>query len=217
MSAAQDMSVAAVGATLDTTRLGGAPHDGDFARLLQAASQPAAHRLHRTVQTLPEIEPTAGSARGTMRAHPGTGARDSNTLTDGVFGHASASGHSDAGTHAMVPTGASRPVVLRAEEAVMEPAGTQPTVTDASLQAGASALQAGSGMLQRWSRKPPKDRAVSALFFVAALWIGLAILGQLVTQFEDHAGLLILLGIGAFLFFGRRARRAQTHTGSTPT
>lgn len=218
MSAAQDMSVAAVGSTLDTTRLGGAPHDGDFARLLQAASQPAAHRLHRTVQALPEVEPLPGTAHGTMRAHSGAGTRDSSTLIDGLFGQsaASASGHRGTGTHAMVVSGASRTDVLRAEDAVIEPTRTQPTVTDASLQAGASALQAGSGMLQRWSRKPPKDRAVSALFFVAALWIGLAILGQLATQFEDHAGLLILLGIGAFLFFGRRARRAHSHTGSTP-
>ena len=85
---------------------------------------------------------------------------------------------------------------------------------DATLQAGTNALQAGSSMLQRWSRKSPKDRAVGALFFFAAVWIGLAILGQLATQFEDHAGVLILLAIGAFMFFGRRARRAQQTSGS---
>jgi hypothetical protein len=85
---------------------------------------------------------------------------------------------------------------------------------DATLQAGTNALQTGSSMLQRWSRKSPKDRAVGALFFFAAVWIGLAILGQLATQFEDHAGVLILLAIGAFMFFGRRARRAQQTSGS---
>lgn len=200
MSGAQDMSVSIAGATLDTTRLGGAPRDGDFARLLQAASQPGAHRLHRTMQALPEIASTPHATRDALRAPSDPTVRDRPALIDGLFGQSAQTGTAQAasGGHAMVPT-VSRTEVAHA---------------DAAMQAGTHALQAGSSMLQRWSRKPPKDRAVSALFFIAALWIGLAILGQLFTQFEDHAGALILLAIGAFMFFGRRARRAQQASGS---
>ena len=188
MSGTQDMSVSVAGATLDTTRLGGAPRDGDFARLLQAASQPAAHRLHRTMQALPEIVSTPHATREALRAPSDPTVRDRPALIDGLFGQSAQTGTAQ---------GASE--VAHA---------------DAAMQAGTNALQAGSSMLQRWSRKPPKDRAVSALFFFAAVWIGLAILGQLATQFEDHAGVLILLAIGAFMFFGRRARRAQQTSGS---
>jgi hypothetical protein len=200
MSGTQDMSVSVAGATLDTTRLGGAPRDGDFARLLQAASQPAAHRLHRTMQALPEIVSTPHATREALRAPSDPTVRDRPALIDGLFGQSAQTGTAQgaSGGHAMVPT-VSRTEVAHA---------------DAAMQAGTNALQAGSSMLQRWSRKPPKDRAVSALFFFAAVWIGLAILGQLATQFEDHAGVLILLAIGAFMFFGRRARRAQQTSGS---
>ena len=201
MSGTQDMSVSVAGATLDTTRLGGAPRDGDFARLLQAASQPAAHRLHRTMQALPEIVSAPPAAQDSLRAPPDSPMRDRSALIDGLFRPSTqpVAVQGASGGHGMVQATPSRPDLPRA---------------DATLQAGTNALQAGSSMLQRWSRKPPKDRAVSALFFFAAVWIGLAILGQLATQFEDHAGLLILLAIGAFMFFGRRARRAQQTPGS---
>lgn len=201
MSGTQDMSVSIAGATLDTTRLGGAPRDGDFARLLQAASQPAAHRLHRTMQALPEIISTHPATQDALRAPANSTLRDRSALIDGLFRPATptVATQGASGGHGMVVATPSRPDTPRA---------------DATLQAGTNALQTGSSMLQRWSRKSPKDRAVGALFFFAAVWIGLAILGQLATQFEDHAGVLILLAIGAFMFFGRRARRAQQTSGS---
>lgn len=165
-------SMPVAGAMPDTTQLGGAPRDGDFARLLDAASQPSAHRLHRSLttslpaprQAITMLEPLAD---GTHTARRGTSA----------------------------------------PMAVHEPSAPPSERTGSPLPGSAAPLELGATALKRWSQKSPRDRFVSALFVLAAIWIGMAILGQLMSQFEDHAGLLIILGIGAFLYFTGRARR----------
>jgi hypothetical protein len=188
MTVHNSVSLPVGGAIPDTTQLGGAPRDGDFARLLDAASQPAAHRLHRTLQNLPQAH---GSLVATGRA--GTSAQNTG------FGHGASVEHGHgAGQGAGASQGAS---------------GAQTDdATALALQAGASTLAAGTTAIKRWSDKPPRDRFISALFVLAALWIGISIFGQLINQFDEHAGLLIVLAIGAFIFFSRRSQRRRTQT-----
>jgi hypothetical protein len=213
MTVHNSVSLPVGGAIPDTTQLGGAPRDGDFARLLDAASQPAAHRLHRTLQNLPQ-------AHGSLVATGRAGASAQNT----AFGHGSSMGHGASVEHghgAGQGAGASQggliaaPSTLRTAEhhSTQGASGAQTDdATALALQAGASTLAAGTTAIKRWSDKPPRDRFISALFVLAALWIGISIFGQLINQFDEHAGLLIVLAIGAFIFFSRRSQRRRTQT-----
>ncbi len=54
----------------DTRTMGGAPRDGDFARLLQAASQPAAHRLHAAADSMVSARTAAPQGRLPAASEP---------------------------------------------------------------------------------------------------------------------------------------------------
>ncbi len=210
--------------------LGGAPRDGDFARLLEAASAPSAHRM-RVDETLGLEDadsraaragrftgsPTAPATMGQRPQDPRFGggppaaddgpasgaARASGDTDTAGFGHGSGTAHADpqpAAARAAAPYGP--PGMAEGRTRAVPPRAASPgALPDPSAAvAGAVAI---------WSSRPLKDRIVLVLFGVAALWILLSILSAATHDLGDATGLLVVGAVVAFLVLRNRSRRPR--------
>ena len=177
--------------------LGGAPGDGDFARLLEAASSPAAHRMD------PDAVAAAFTGEAVVRRATGKapygppgmvrplGDRDDDT---------------DPGAHAASePNGfGHRPPATRFGGAA-DPARAAEAAADAARTAVA-----------RWSQRPLRDRVVFGLFAIAALFIVGSIVSSLVESSAsgDIGPLLVLALIAFFVLRGLASRSRKTPPGT---
>jgi hypothetical protein len=210
--------------------LGGAPRDGDFARLLEAASAPSAHRM-RVDETLGLEDadsraaragrftgsPPAATAMGARPRDPrfggGPPATDEGHATVGAgpsghadttgFGHGSAPAHHEA-----------EPAVARTAAPYGPPGMAEGRTRGVPSRAAPPARTpdpsaAVAGAVAAWSRRPLKDRIVVVLFGVAALWILLSIVSTAAHDFGDATGLLVVGAVVAFLVLRNRSRRQR--------
>ncbi len=183
--AAPDFPRALPGATWrpNDPALGAAPADGDFARLLEAASSPAAHRM----RVPPEVEGW-GPTRSGRRVPYGPPRMVRELATSAARGgHEAAAGPrpgSGAGTDAT--------------------RGGPPDLAGAL----SSGLRAG---VRRWSERPPRERLVLIFIALVALWMLLGVIDAAARSLADDPGLLIVLGVVAFFvlrgWLGSRRRR----------
>jgi hypothetical protein len=166
---------------------GAGPRDGDFARLLEAASSPAAHRM-QVDDALREVGVVARGAGGARRrapfGPPGM-IRDTTRSADhGAAGHAeaaqAASGHVASGRVGAPPS---------------------PRAAAAGTDRPARRL---------------RDRVVSIAFALAAFWIVLSVASSLLHSPGDDLGALLLLGVAAFIVmraWSRASARARRPEG----
>jgi hypothetical protein len=162
--------------------LGAAPADGDFARLLEAASSPAAHRM----RVPPEIEGWGPTRPGRRVPYGPPGMVRDLATTAARGGHEAASGP--------------RP----GAGAVSEGSHGGPP----DLVGALSRLSAG---VRRWSERPPRERLVLIFIALVALWMLLGVIDAAARSLADDPGLLIVLGVVAFFvlrgWIGSRRRR----------
>jgi hypothetical protein len=161
---------------------GDAPPDGDFARLLVAASQPSAHRMSVDPTLAAMVTPDTriyGTSRRPVWASP---ARPPER-TDAAAPTAPQGG---AGSDAWGRAGA----VGRAPDAGQAPG------------AGATALRG------RWAERPLRDRVVQVLFALAAVWIVGGLVSAMLESPGDALGGLLVLGAAAFIALRAWAHRS---------
>jgi hypothetical protein len=210
--------------------LGGAPRDGDFARLLEAASAPSAHRM-RVDETLGLEDADSRAARaGRFTGSPPAAARMGQRPQDPRFGGgppatdedpasvgARASGHVGASgfghgsapeLHNAAPS-AARPAAPYGPPGMAEGRTRAEPPRAASPGGMPDPLAAVAGAVTGWSRRPLKDRIVIVLFGVAALWLLLSILSAAAHDVGNAAGLLLVGAVVAFLALRNRARRKR--------
>lgn len=178
--------------------LGGAPRDGDFARLLEAASSPAAHRMD------PEAVAAAFTGESVVRRATGT---------------------APYGPPGMVRPLAEREHGAQSDDAAAPAAdgfGHRPQATrfggapDPS-RAAEAAAQAARTVATRWSQRPMRDRVVFGLFALAALFILGSIVSNLLESSADgDLGALLVLALIAFFVLRGFAARARKPPAGTP-
>ena len=177
-----------------TTGLGEAPRDGDFARLLEAASTPGAHRLEAHLPIgVPGAVPAGRAAAGRRAAAAQFGRRAGAPGAAGA--DASTAGRAGAGD-ALVETAGGAPVQRRG--------GSRPP-------AAASGRSSAAGAPGRSIR----DRVVAVLFVVAGLWIVGAFVAALRDSPGDDLGALLVLALIAFAVL-RGWSRARRRPPPTP-
>jgi hypothetical protein len=175
--------------------LGGAPRDGDFARLLEAASAPRAHRM----KVDPEVE-ALGSVRRT-RARAPYGSPGMN------WGRAlPLPGRAGGGTGAEADTGGATRLDTEAAP------GNQTAADDATFGAGAS-RPARRGT-RPWSGRPLRDRVVAILFAIGGLWILLNVLDAATHRGAEDLGPLFVLAVVAFFVLRGWLRKRRPPTDS---
>ena len=158
---------------------GGAPRAGDFAKLLEAARAPRAHRM----QVDPELEAWGSTrARGRGRAPYG-------------------------------PPGMVRDTApARRPSPAAEPASAQ-SRDDAAFGAGAPAPVRRAA--RAWSERPLRDRVVMVLFGLAAVSILLNVLEAASRSGGADLGVLLVLGVVAFLVLRSRLRARRRDRADT--
>lgn len=170
--------------------LGGAPRDGDFSRLLEAASSPRAHRM----RVDPEVEALGSDTRRRPRTPYGSpGMNRGRALpvpgrpADGAADDASGAARLD------TPSGMGDPTAA----------------DDATFGAGTSRpARAGT---RPWSGRRLRDRVFAILFALAGLWILLNVLDSATHRSSEDLGPLVVLAVVAFFVLrgwlrGRRSR-----------
>jgi hypothetical protein len=210
--------------------LGGAPRDGDFARLLEAASVPSAHRM-RVDETLGLEDADSRAARAgrftgsppaaaTMGQRPqdprfgggppafeegaaSVAARASSDADTTGFGHGAGPAH-----HGDEPA-ATRPAAPYGPPGMAEGRTRAVPPRTASPGGMPDPSAAVAGAVAAWSRRPLKDRIVTVLFGVAALWILLSILSAAADGLGDATGLVVVGAVVAFLVLRNRSRRQR--------
>jgi hypothetical protein len=175
--------------------LGGAPRDGDFARLLEAASAPRAHRM----KVDPEVEALGLGTRRRARAPYGSPKMNWGRALP-LPGRPGGGGGGGAGEDA---DGAAR-LDTTADS------GNQTAADDAAFGAGAS-RPARPGA-RPWSGRRLRDRVVAILFALAGLWILLNVLDAATHRGAEDLGPLVVLAVVAFFVLRGwlRARRPPT-------
>jgi hypothetical protein len=168
--------------------LGAEPRDGDFARLLEAASEPAAHNLRVPA----EVNRFTGriAAGRAAAAGPATG------RTDSAFGHAGAGRH---------PTGAPGEVTRSGGTAGPRPPASPGEVAAADDRSSGLPAPVGDALAQ-WSRRSPRDRVVAMIFAFAVLWIVVAVVAGLFQADAPDLGPLFVLAVVAFFVLRNRFR-----------
>jgi hypothetical protein len=171
-----------LGARLPTS--GDAPPDGDFARLLEAASLPSAHRMSVDPTLAAMVTPDT-RIFGTTRRPVWTSVARAPERAAGAAQQAPAAGDGATGSDAWGRAGA----VGRGSDA-------------------------GSGAAARrpWAERPLRDRVVQVLFALAALWIVGGLVSALLESPRDALGGLLVLAAAAFIVLRARARRAPPKT-----
>lgn len=170
--------------------LGAAPKDGDFARLLEAASAPAAHRMKEP----PEIEGW-GSTRARRRVPYGS----PGMLREHADADAAASG--DRPTDPMDIPGEGIPQAVRG--------------TAAGDRSGAGSTPPRLPALVRgWSDRPLRDRIVAVLFGLAGLWVLLGVIDAAARSGGEDLGVLAVLALVAFFVLRGWLRSRRSRTGS---
>jgi hypothetical protein len=183
--------------------LGGAPRDGDFARLLEAASAPSAHRM-RVDETLGLEDADSRAARaGRFTRAPPSVATTGQPLQDPRFGGGpppADEGPASAGARPAAPYGP--PGMAEGRTRAVPPRAASPNGMPEPSAAVAGAVAA-------WSRRPLKDRIVIVLFGVAALWLVLSILSAAAHDLGDATGLVVVGAVVAFLVLRNRSRKRR--------
>ena len=178
------------GAGIGPAAPGDAPADGDFARLLEAASRPSAHRLG--------IDPAlsgVGDGRVAVRSGPW---RD----------------------RAAPAVDAAAPGIDQdAGDAVPRPAAAQPSVPGGTRDGpGVFGMPARSpGPARPSAARSPglfagrslRERLVGIAVVIAVVWTLAVMLGRAMDAPDDTFGLLIVLGFVAFLVLRGRLRRRR--------
>jgi hypothetical protein len=201
----------------DTVALGGTPADGDFARLLEAASAPAAHRLG--------IDPSLADGmllaprRGLRRSGGPTGADGAPPRIRSLGSPSERAANGDAPGRAgpvpppaalgrgTAPADATRPgaaVALPADAVPASPADRVGRAADPVRRAVAV-----------WSSRPLRDRLVGLAFALVALWIVLTVVTAALAEPGDATGALIVIALSAF-FVLRGLRRNRTPSRERP-
>lgn len=190
----------------DSNALGRVPRNGDFARLLEAASAPAAHRL--------EIDRDDGDARAARATRFGGAPPRTPDAAPTDPAESSATPHRDAnrsGTRPPAPSGPPGMAAGRTLPAVSRiPASDEPAEVPVPPPADPPDLAALAGRAVRaWMRRPPKDRVAIALLAIGAGWMLLTIGAATLAQPGDGVGALVVLALIAFFVLGgwRRRRR----------
>jgi hypothetical protein len=179
--------------------LGGAPRDGDFARLLEAASAPAAHRMRIDPATLGLEDAASRAARaGRFTGTPPVEAATSQPPED--MGRPERAASSAASRPAAAPYGP--PGMAEGRTRALPPRGASPGGTTEPALALAAAVTG-------WGRRPLKDRVIAVLFGLAGLWILVSILSAAARDFGDATGLLFVIAVIAFMVLRGRARRQR--------
>jgi hypothetical protein len=159
--------------------LGGAPRDGDFARLLEAASAPRAHRM----KVDPEVEALGSGTRRRPRAPYGSPGMN--------WGRAlPLPGQSGSGTGEDTGTDGATRLDTAAGT------GNQTAADDATFGAGTSRPPRPG--VRPWSGRPLRDRVVAILFALAGLWILLNLLDAVTHRGAEDLGPLFVLAVVAF-------------------
>ncbi|MFM1988179.1 MAG: hypothetical protein RJA99_1136 [Pseudomonadota bacterium] len=196
----------------DSTALGRAPRDGDFARLLEAASAPAAHRLQAAAAE------AGRAARATRFGGAPPQQADGPPPHEDTPAAAPGAGATRFGGRPPAPIGPPGMAAGRTEP--LEPAEQPPSAADAPTaaagpampSAGPADLAALAGRaLGAWSGRPPKDRLVIALLAIGAAWMLLTIVATALTRSADEVGTLVVLALVAYFVLGgwRRGRRKR--------
>lgn len=174
-------------ATHDPAALGNAPPDGDFARLLEAASRPAAHRIGpdpaRSVGGIDRLAALRDRIRDAAPA-PATDA----TAHDGDARRAEAPSDSR-GAPEGEAAGASDRIWGRSATGAVE----RPAPRTAAVFAGRSL----------------RERIVGIAVVIVVLWSLAVVLGRAMDTPDDAFGMLIVLGFVAFLVLRGRLRRRR--------
>jgi len=176
--------------------LGGAPSDGDFARLLEAASSPAAHRMD------PDAVAAAFTGESVVRRATGTAPYG----PPGMVRPLAEREHDAQSDDAPAPDGfGHRPQATRF--------GGAPDPT----RAAEATAQAARAVATRWSERPIRDRVVFGLFALAALFIVGSIVSSLLESSADgDLGTLLVLALIAFFVLRGFASRSRKPPAGTP-
>ncbi|RPH45008.1 MAG: hypothetical protein EHM87_08100 [Burkholderiales bacterium] len=174
--------------------LGGAPRDGDFARLLEAASAPAAHRMKVDPSAFGVEDATSRAARaGRFTGAPparDAGARGTWSDDDG-----------DA------PPAPARPAAPYGPPGMAEGRTRAAPARGSPSGGNAGPVQSPAGLVAGWARRPLKDRIIIVLFGIAGLWILVSILATAARDHGDATGLILVIAVVVFFVLRGRSRR----------
>jgi hypothetical protein len=181
--------------------LGEAPADGDFVRLLEAASRPSAHRLGIDRAASP-ADPEAIATRGGRP--PGADARPADARSADPVPAPSAPPAPPDTAWGRTATGSTQ-----ADAGARLPAPTAADAPDGSTGRPPSPLSAGHPAPPRPAGRSLRDRLVGVALAIAVLWTLAVALGRAMDAPDDAFGMLVVLGVVAFLVLRGRLRRRR--------